>query len=284
MFPGFQTFHAKLPEATLRVSMGGSGPPLMLLHGHPRTHTTWHRVAPILASRFTVVCPDLRGFGQSSQPEDSPLHIHSSKRAKARDCVALMQHLGFSCFAMAGHDRGAYTAFRCAMDYPDTITKLAILDAVPILEAFERTNLHFAFQWWHWFFFAVPEKPEQAIGADPLGWYRPDRLAMGDENFLDMVAAVQKPAVIHGMVEDYRAGATIDRVHDAEDRSAGRRVRCPTIVLWSTRDDLEELYGNVLDIWRPWCTDLQGFGIESGHHIAEEAPEPLAQALTDFFS
>ena len=171
MFDDFTLTVIDLPDATLRVRHGGSGPAVLLLHGHPRTHTTWWRVAPLLAATHTVVCPDLRGFGQSSKPADRPEHAGSSKRAKAADCVELMRELGHERFAVVGHDRGAYVAFRAALDHPDAITHLVVLDAVPILDALERCDARFAQAWWHWFFFAQPEKPERAILADPGAWY-----------------------------------------------------------------------------------------------------------------
>lgn len=167
MFQNFKLEFVDTSGATLRVRHGGSGPPVLLLHGHPRTHTTWHRVAPLLARDFTVVCPDLRGFGQSSKPADTPDHSGSSQRAKALDCVELMQALGHRQFSLVGHDRGAYTAFRAAMDHPQIITKLAVLDGVPIGEALQRANAKFAQAWWHWFFFGQLDKPERAILADP---------------------------------------------------------------------------------------------------------------------
>jgi haloacetate dehalogenase len=284
MFEGFRLQEIALPEATLRVRYGGSGPPLLLLHGHPRTHTTWHRVAPLLARSHTVVCPDLRGFGGSSKPADTPDHSGSSKRAKARDCVALMRHLGFERFALAGHDRGSYTAFRTAMDHPNAVTRLAVLDGVPILEALERCDARFAQAWWHWFFFGQPEKPERAILADPDAWYGGDPKAMGEENYADYRAAIHDPATVHAMIEDYRAGLGLDRAHDEEDRRLGRTVQCPVLVLWSLKDDLEDLYGDVLAVWRPWAPDLRGHGIVSGHHMAEEAPAELAAALLRFLS
>lgn len=284
MFEGFALETIDVGEAVLRVRYGGSGPPVLLLHGHPRTHATWQRVAPILARDFTVVCPDLRGFGQSSKPADTPDHAGSSKRAKARDGVALMQHLGFDRFALAGHDRGSYTAFRLAMDHPHAVRRLAILDGVPILEALERCGATFAARWWHWFFFAQPDKPERAILADPLAWYGGTPAAMGEEAYADYAAAVTDPATVHGMLEDYRAGLAIDHIHDRADREAGRRIACPTLVLWSRRDDLEDLYGDVLGVWRAWADDLRGHGIDCGHHMAEEAPEELAAALGNFFA
>ena len=282
MFDNFSLETVKLPEATLRVRHGGSGSPVLLLHGHPRTHATWHRVAPLLAKNHYVVCPDLRGFGQSSKPEDTSDHAGSSKRAKARDCVALMRHLGYQRFAVIGHERGSYTAFRTAMDHPETITHLGILDGVPILEALERCNAQFATKWWHWFFFGQLEKPEQVILADPDRWYGGTAEAMGAEAYEDYQAAIHDPATVHGMVEDYRAGLGIDRTHDEVDRRESRRVECPTMILWSLRDDLELLYGDVLGVWEPWTTQQHGRGLDCGHHMAEEVPDELAREIIEF--
>lgn len=282
VFEGFALETVELPEATLRVRHAGAGPPVLLLHGHPRTHATWWRVAPLLAASHTVVCPDLRGFGRSSKPQDAPDHAGSSKRAKARDCIALMRHLGFERFAAVGHDRGSYVAFRAAMDHPGTITRLAVLDGVPIAEALGRCDARFARTWWHWFFFGQPDKPERAILADPDAWYGGSPEGMGAEAYEDFRAAIHDPATVHGMVEDYRAGLGIDREHDEADRRAGRRIACPTLALWSLRDDLEMLYGDVLAVWRPWAPDLRGRGLDCGHHMAEEVPEELARELLAF--
>jgi haloacetate dehalogenase len=284
MFDTFKLEFIEVPEATLRVRYGGSGLPVLLLHGHPRTHLTWHKVAPLLAKTHTVVCPDLRGFGKSSKPADTPDHALSSKRAKANDCVALMKQLGHEHFAVVGHDRGAYTAFRLAMDHPEKVSQLVILDGVPILEALERCTEKFARLWWHWFFFGQPDKPERAILADPDAWYDADaaKKRMEKEAFEDFLEAIHNPATVHTMVEDYRAGLGIDRAHDETDREAGRQIICPTLVGWSLQDDLEELYGDVLAVWKPWTRDLQGFSIDCGHHMAEEAPEKLAFYLQTF--
>ncbi len=274
-----------LSEATLRVRHGGSGPPLLLLHGHPRTHVTWHGVADRLSAHFTVVCPDLRGFGQSSIPEDTPDHAGSSKRAKARDCLELMRHLGFSRFAVAGHDRGSYVAFRLAMDHPAAVTHLIVMDAVPIIEALDRCDARFARAWWHWFFFAQPDKPERAINADPDAWYGGSPEHMGEEAFADFRRAIRDPKVVHGMLEDYRAGLSIDPHHEADDRANGRKIRCPMKVLWSQRDDLEDLYGDVLAVWHAWAGNhIEGKGIASGHHMAEENPAALADEIRSFMS
>ncbi|WP_335945834.1 alpha/beta hydrolase [Pseudomonas sp. G166] len=284
MFEQFSLDTVVLPEATLRVRHGGRGSPVLLLHGHPRTHATWHRVAPLLAQHHTVVCPDLRGFGRSSKPADTPDHAGSSKRAKAHDCIALMRHLGHQRFSVIGHDRGAYTAFRMAMDHPDAVTHLGVLDGVPIIEALERCDERFASMWWHWFFFMQAEKPEQAILADPDAWYGGSPEKMGALAYEDYRAAIHDPETVHGMLEDYRAGPGIDRDHDEADRHAGRRIACPTMVLWSRRDDLKLIYEDVLAVWEPWTTKLQGRALDCGHHMAEEAPEALAAEILGFLN
>jgi haloacetate dehalogenase len=238
MFDGFALDHLDVGDVTLRVRRGGDGPPVVLLHGHPRTHATWHRVAPLLAPHHTVICPDLRGYGRSTAPADAPGHAQASKRAMAGDVVALMRALGHERFAVVGHDRGALAAFRTAMDHPDAVSKLVIMDGTPVVEALERADLR---------------------------------------------AALHDPAVVHGMCEDYRAGLGIDREHDEADRAAGRQVMCPMLLLWATRDDMEEIYGDPVAVWRPWVAGgLQGAPIASGHHQAEEAPEALAAALLGF--
>ena len=282
MFDGFELEFVDVGPGKLRVQHGGRGTPVLLLHGHPRTHMTWSRVADSLASRFRVVCPDLPGFGKSYIPSDTPDHSGSSKREKAKACVELMRSLGHERFAVVGHDRGSYTAFRMAMDHPACVSRLVVLDGVPIVEALERADSRFASRWWHWFFFGVSEKPERAISADPDAWYGGDAKLMGERAFTDFREAIHNPAVVHGMIEDYRAGLGIDRQHDAEDRTSGKRVLCPTMCLWSEYDDLGALYGDVLGVWRSWTTELEGHSIKSGHHMAEEAPTELADALVKF--
>ena len=282
MFEGFALETVGLPEVSLRVRHGGSGPPVLLLHGHPRTHATWHRVAPLLAGKHTVVCPDLRGYGRSSKPPTTPDHAPYSKRAMAGDCAALMRRLGHERFVVVGHDRGAYVAFRLAMDHPEAVDRLAVMDAVPIAEALERCDARFAAAWWHWFFFAQPEKPERAILADPDAWYRGTAEGMGAEAYADYRAAIHDPATVRAMLEDYRAGLGIDRAHDEADRRSGRRVACPMLLLWALLDDMGELYGDPLAVWRKWAPDLRGRGLDCGHHMAEEAPELLAGELLAF--
>ena len=226
MFEGFVTKSVDVGETTLRVRYGGTGPAILLLHGHPRTSATWHRVAPILLEAgYTVICPDLRGYGQSSKPETAADHAPYSKRAMASDVLTLMRHLGHSRFAVAGHDRGSYVAFRLAMDNPEVVSALAILDSVPISDALDRCDDRFATAWWHWFFFAQPDKPERAINADPDAWYGGTAAAMGAAAYQEYRQAIHDPATVHAMLEDYRAGLTRTRC----DGRAGRRpsrARC----------------------------------------------------------
>jgi haloacetate dehalogenase len=284
VFDGFsEELHDLASGVTIRARRGGSGPPVVLLHGHPRTHTTWHRVAPLLTvAGYSVVCPDLRGYGRSSKPPTTADHSPYSKRAMAGDVVALMNQLGHEHFAVVGHDRGSYVAARLALDAPETVKALAVLDSVPIGEALARATATFAQAWWHWFFFAQPEKPERAILADPDRWYGGDPDRMGQENYADFRRAIHDPATVRAMLEDYRAGLGADRAADDADRLAGHRIACPTLVLWSSRDDMEELYGDVLAVWRDWADDVRGGPIDSGHHMAEGAPEELAAALIGF--
>jgi haloacetate dehalogenase len=285
MFEGFALDFVDVGEARLRVRCGGSGPPVLLLHGHPRTHVTWHRVAPRLARHHTIVCPDLRGYGESSKPPTTPDHEPYSKRAMARDCIALMDALGHERFAVVGHDRGAYVALRAALDHPTSIDRLVVMDAVPIGEALARCDARFAASWWHWFFFAQTAKPaERVITADPDAWYPASAEQMGEEAYADYRRAIHDPETVHAMMEDYRAGLGLDRRHDDDDRRAGRRIACPVLVLWATEDDMEELYGDVLAVWRPWAADLRGAPIASGHHMAEEAPDELAATLLAFLA
>jgi haloacetate dehalogenase len=195
-----------------------------------------------------------------------------------------MDALGFPRFAVVGHDRGSYVAHRLAVDFPDAVSRLAVLDAVPIAEALDRCDARFAERWWHWFFFAQTAKPAEAIiSRDPEAWYRVDAVQMGADNHADWRRAVHDPDVVRAMVGDYRAGLGIDRAHEDADRAAGRQVACPTLAAWSVRDDLEELYGDPLAVWRPWIAgSLRGERIDSGHHMAEEAPEQLAGVLAEF--
>ncbi|MDN4597758.1 alpha/beta hydrolase [Leifsonia virtsii] len=284
MFEGFAVDDVDVGEARLHVRHGGEGPPVVLLHGHPRTGATWHRVAPLLAERGrTVVVPDLRGYGRSTAPAPRPDHAQASKRAMAGDVLALMRRLGHDRFELVGHDRGSYVAFRLAMDHPEAVRRVALLDCIPIVEHLDRITPEFATEWYHWFFFAQPDTPERVIGADPDAWYGGDPEAMGAENFAERREAIHSPEVVRAMLEDYRAGLTVDRADEEADRAAARRLAVPLLVLWSQRDDLEQLFGDPLVIWRDWACDVEGHAIDSGHHVAEEAPAALAGALLEFF-
>jgi haloacetate dehalogenase len=286
MFDGFRLDYVDVGEVTLRVRHGGDGPAVVLLHGHPRTHTTWHRVAPQLAGTHTVVCPDLRGYGRSSLPPDAPEHAQSAKRAMADDVVALLRVLGHDRFAVVGHDRGSLVAFRTAMDHPDAVERLVVMDGLPVIEHLERLNEAFVRSWWHWWFLGQTDKPaERVINADPDAWYRtPSPGEMGEANHADVWAALRDPAVVHGMCEDYRAGLTIDRGHEAADRAAGRRVACPTLLLTATEDDID-IHGDPEAIWRPWIAgELRRVPIDSGHHQAEQAPDEVASAVLEFLA
>ena len=284
MFDDFALEMLDVGEVTLRVRHGGQGDPVVLLHGHPRTHTTWHAVAPLVAREHTVVCPDLRGYGRSTLPPDQPDHAQSSKRAMASDVVSLMARLGHERFAVVGHDRGSSVAYRTALDHPDAVSRLVVMDGLPLVEHLERVDATFAQEWWHWWFLGQTDKPaERVISSDPDAWYRtPAPEEMGPGNHADVWAAFHDPAVVHGMCEDYRAGLGIDRRHDEADRAAGRRIGCPTMLLEAAQDDLD-IHGDPAAIWAPWLErPLTHRVIESGHHQAEEAPEQVAAAITEF--
>ena len=286
MFDGFQLDRVPVGDVTPRVRYGGRGRPVVLLHGHPRTHTTWHAVAPRLADSCFVVCPDLRGYGQSSLPPDAPGHAQSSKRAMAGDVVALMRHLGHDQFAVVGHDRGSLAAFRTALDHPGRVARLVIMDGLPVIEHLERLNEAFVRNWWHWWFMGQTDKPaEPFINDDPERWYRtPSPAEMGEGNHADAWAAFRDPAVVHGMCEDYRAGLRTDRAHEEADRAAGRKVQCPMLLLVSADDDLD-IHGDPAAIWRRWVAgELRSGLIGSGHHQAEQAPGEVAAALLDFLA
>jgi haloacetate dehalogenase len=285
LFDGFTDERVDVGEVELRVRHAGAGQPVLLVHGHPRTGATWHRVAPLLlAMGFHVVCPDMRGYGGSSKARVLADHSQQSKRAVAADLVALMRQLGHDTFALAGHDRGSYVALRVALDHPNAVTQLVVMDGVPISEALARCDARFAHDWYHWFFYAQPDKPERAIAVDPLAWDGGSAEDMGQEAFDEFLAAISDPATIRAMLEDYRAGLGVDREHEEADRAAGRSVACPTLLLWSSRDDLERLYGDPVAVWRPWAAQVRGAVIQSGHHMAEENPQEVADALIGFLT
>jgi haloacetate dehalogenase len=233
---------------------------------------------------MSVVCPDLRGYGHSTGPAPDATHEAYCDRAMAQDVATLMRDLGYDTWSVVGHDRGQGVAFRLALDEADHVRALVILDGVPIVEALERADARFAELWWHWFFFASPQA-ERVITADPLTWYHPNASAMGQENYDDLVDAIQDPATVRAMLEDYRAGLHIDRRHEELDRDVGRQVTCPTLIGWSIHDDMELLYGDPAAIWHSWCSQpVETVRIDSGHHMAEENPAQLADAIIGFLS
>lgn len=292
MFEGFELTSIDAGEAVIRVRHGGSGPPLLLLHGHPQTHVMWHKIAPRLAQNFTVVATDLRGYGESSKPTTTPDHEPYSKRAMARDQVEVMRKLGFDQFFVAGHDRGGRCAYRMALDHPERVAKLAVLDIVPTGEAFRRADMAFGLGFFHWYFLAQPYPlPERLIEADPDNFYFRHRKQIGAgerpayfdaEAFEAYRRAYRDPATIHAMCEDYRAGASIDFEMDEADRGK-RRITCPVLALWGRRAEPDKWY-DVLAIWRDWADDVQGQALDCGHYLAEEAPEETYAALRDFLS
>lgn len=296
MFEGFDHRDVEVDRGTVHVVVGGVGPPLLLLHGWPETHLMWHAVAPVLAEHFTVVVADLPGYGDSQAPVPAADHAPHSKRAMAADLVQAMAGLGHERFALAGHDRGGRVGYRMALDSPQSLTALAVLDIVPTAEVWARANDRFAFAYWHWAFLARPApQPEQMVLAAPAETFFAHHFEMirrgapghPIEVVQDYVDRIVNPAAVQGMCEDYRAGAGIDRELDEADRTAGRRIACPLLVLWGEHGALPGLYGDgeaVLEIWRDWADDVRGHVLPASHFIPEDEPQPTAAALLDFFT
>jgi haloacetate dehalogenase len=286
-FAGYELSRVDVGEVTLRVRAGGSGPPLLLLHGYPETHLMWGEVAAGLAAEFTVVAPDLRGYGQSSAPATVPSHETYGKRAMAADGVALMRRLGFDTFDVAGHDRGARVAYRMALDSPDTVRRLTVMDVVPTAEVWARADARFALGYWHWAFLAQAEPvPETVIGRDPEHFFLDAQFGGALRGFspaalADYTRALHDPAVVHAICEDYRAGASWDRRLDEEDRAAGRRITPPLQVLWGARGALAAWY-DTLAVWQDWADEVTGAAVDSGHFIPEEQPAATLAALLAF--
>ncbi len=280
-FEGFTEQYVTTSHGEIRLRHGGSGFPILLLHGHPRTHTTWFRVAPRLARHFSVVCADMPGFGRSYQPKTLADSSGKAKAAALHECMAI---LGHDRFGIAGHDRGSYRAFRLAMDFPESVSGLVVMDGIPIYEVLSRADWRFAKSWWHWFFFAQSEKAEAAIRSNPELWY-PAEAAIGSGNNRDYLTATRDPEVVRGMLADYRAGLEFDYDDDKRDKESDRHLQCPLGVLWSRQDDMERLYGDPADPWSDWSDRIVlRHGIESGHHMAEESPDEVANQIEAFFA
>jgi haloacetate dehalogenase len=282
--------------STIHIERGGSGPPVLLLHGFPETLVMWRDVAPLLADRFSVVCADLRGYGRSGCPPSADDHAPYSKRELARDMVAVMTKLGFERFSIAGHDRGGRVAYRAALDHPERIERLAVLDVVPIDSAWDRADDRLALGFWPWSLLAQPEPfPERLVGAAPEAvidqalsreWGTPAD-AFDDDARAEYLAQLQDPEHLHAICEEYRAAASIDREHDRADRTEGHRIACPVLVLWSGAGPLGSWYvddGGPLEIWREVAADVQGHAVDGGHFFPEEHPQETARALAAFFS
>lgn len=294
MFEGFEARSIAIEGGSVFARIGGGGPPLLLLHGFPETHLMWRDVAPPLAASFTTICADLRGYGDSTCPPSTPDHAPYAKRAMALDLVALMAALGFDRFGIAGHDRGGRVAYRLALDHPDKVTKLAVLDVVPTLDAWERADARLALGFWPWSLLAQPAPlPEHLLGgapeaviADAASEWGSAADAMPPEIRAAYAAMFAAPERCHAICEEYRAAAGLDRDHDAVDRQAGRRIACPTLILWSGEGALGSWYdpeGGPLGLWRNWCDDVQGRAVAGGHFFPEEDPAGTAALLETFF-
>ena len=288
LFEGFERGRLATPGTEIHFVRGGDGPPVLLLHGYPQTHAMWHAVAPRLAEDYTVVAADLRGYGDSSKPDSHPEHYAYSKRQMARDQAELMLHLGHEAFAVVGHDRGARVGHRMALDHPERVTRLTVLDVVPTRRVFARADTELAMAYYHWFFLAQPRPfPERLIGGNP-DFYLTRTLArygaLEDTFAPEAVAEYRRcfdPATIHASCEDYRAAASVDLEHDEEDWGRSR-ISCPLLVLWGATGVVGRLY-DPLEVWRPYAVgDVGGSALDAGHYLVEERPEETLAALLPF--
>jgi haloacetate dehalogenase len=294
MWEAFASATIDIGETVLFARWAGQGPPLLLLHGFPETHLMWRNVAPLLAEQFTVICADLRGYGDSGCPDSSPDHAPYAKRAMGNDMIRLMAKLGFDRFMVAGHDRGGRVAYRMALDHPASILKLAVLDIVPSAAAWDRADSRLALGFWPWCLLAQPSPlPEQLIGAAPqaviddsIQQWGSSANAFPDPVRAAYIEALSAPEHVHAICEEYRAAAGLDRAHDAADLKAGRRIGCPVLALWSAEGALATWYtdeGGPLTLWQPWCESVQGQPVKGGHFFPEEYPAETADALKAFF-
>jgi haloacetate dehalogenase len=289
VFDGFEEFDIPTSGATIHGRRGGDGPPVLLLHGIPETHLMWHRVAPRLAENYTVVVTDLRGWGGSGKPPSSAEHEPYSMRAIGRDQIEVMRSLGHERFHLVGHDRGARCAYRLALDEPDVVTRLAVMDVVPVGDVYNRADKAFSLSYWVWSFLAAPVPvPERFIDAAPavLVDFMLDTWPEVKDAFPAQVRAAYvkqfaDPATVHAICEEFRAAATVDYQQDEADRG-NRKIMCPVLFLWSQRGQVAKLYDDPLGIWREWADDVRGGPLPAGHFIPEEAPEHTTQQLLSF--
>ncbi len=289
MFEGFTTKKATVNGTTIHYRIGGKGKPLLLLHGYPQSHVIWHKIAPFLAERYTVVASDLRGYGDSGKPATVPDHSSYSKREMAKDQVLLMQALGFDSFFVAGHDRGGRVAHRMALDHPQAITKLAVLDIAPTYTMYKTTDMEFATAYFHWFFLIQPaDIPEKMIGADPeyfllkkFGQWGRDSGAFTEAAMAEYRRCLT-PETIHASCEDYRASASIDLEHDQSDIDSGKKIPCETLCLWGEKGFVGKKY-DVVKEWKKWADQVTGYALSCGHYLPEEAPDQTLDAFIQFF-
>ncbi|MGC1777240.1 MAG: alpha/beta hydrolase [Xanthobacteraceae bacterium] len=294
LYPGYASRWIDTASGRIfaRVS-GDDKPPLLLLHGHPQSNVMWHRVAPSLAERFTLVIADLHGYGWSAAPRANADHAPYSKRAMATVMVEVMEALGFARFRLAGHDRGGRVGYRLALDHPGRIEELAVLDIITTWDMWQRMDACLAARAWHWLFLSLPEPfPETLIGHDPKFFFD-SRASAGSQGKTVAIfdpralahyhAAYDDPTRIHAMCEDYRAGRTVDLADDEADRAAGKTITCPVLALWGSSGLPANAGVDPLSCWRTWAPDVRGFAISSGHYLAEENPDATAQALLGFF-
>jgi haloacetate dehalogenase len=294
-FSDFEAIELQTDETSIFLRRGGSGPALLLLHGFPQTHLMWRNIAPLLARDFTVVCADLRGYGRSGCPPSRADHAPYAKRSMARDMMAVMDGLGFPHFAVAGHDRGGRVAYRLALDHPQRVQRLAVLDVLTIADAWERADKRLATGYWPWSLLAqdapLPERlvsaaPDAVVDSALQGWGSSQDIFSAEVRAA-YIDALREPAHVHAICEEYRAAATLDHEHDIADRDAGRRIVCPLLVLWSSAGPLGNWYadaGGPLALWRAWAQNISGGPLDGGHFFPEEMPERTAEELRRFFA
>ncbi|MEX2541763.1 MAG: alpha/beta hydrolase [Trueperaceae bacterium] len=289
MFEGFDIRRIEVAEADVNLAIGGSGPALLLLHGYPQTHVLWHKLAPALAERYTVIAADLRGYGDSSKPPGDEAHLRYSKRAMAKDLVAALERLGFDRFGVTGHDRGGRVGHRMALDHAERVERLALLDIAPTHAMYTTADMEFGRAYYHWFFLIQPfDLPERMIGANPEYFLRRKLGQWGRDESAFTPAAMAEylrcftAETIHASCEDYRASATVDLEHDEASMAAGQKVVCPVLALWGEQGFVGRKY-DVVAQWRKWADDVRGHALPCGHYLPEEAPRETLAALLDFF-